>query len=57
LKKALESLNENLLVNCGKAAVSGFPRMMDAKRFEAEFNYSPIALKDRLHTAFHAQGS
>lgn len=51
LKRAVESLNENLRVNCGNAAVSGFPRVLDAERFKAEFNYSPAALKDRLWAA------
>jgi nucleoside-diphosphate-sugar epimerase len=51
LKRAVESLNENLRVNCGNAAVSGFPRVLDAERFKAEFNYSPAALKDRLRAA------
>jgi len=55
LKKIVESLNENLHVNCGDAAVSGFPRVLDAERFKNEFNYSPIALKDRLRAAFHAE--
>jgi nucleoside-diphosphate-sugar epimerase len=57
LKKTVESLNENLRVNCGKAAVTGFPRMMDAERFKGEFNYSPISLKDRLRTSFHVQST
>jgi UDP-glucose 4-epimerase len=57
LKKALEPLNENLTVNCGNAAVSGFSRVMDAERFKAEFNYSPISLKDRLRAAFQPQSS
>src|SRR5690348_11156886 len=55
LKKIVESLNENLQVNCGDAAVSGSPRVLDAERFKNEFNYSPIALKDRLRAAFHAE--
>jgi nucleoside-diphosphate-sugar epimerase len=46
-----------LQVNCGNAAVSGFPRVMEAERFKAEFNYSPVALKDRLRAAFQTQSS
>jgi nucleoside-diphosphate-sugar epimerase len=57
LKKEVESLNGNLRVNCGNAAVLGFARMMDAGRFKTEFNYPPISLKDRLRAAFHAQSS
>ena len=57
LKKELQTLNENLSVNCGSAAISGFARVIDAERFKAEFNYSPIALKDRLRAAFRAQSN
>ena len=57
LKRELESLNGNLLVNCGDAPAMGFARVMDAERFKAEFNYSPVALKDRLRAAFQAQSS
>lgn len=54
LKRELESLNGNLRVNCGDAAVMGFPRVLDAERYKREFDYSPIALKDRLRAAVHA---
>ena len=57
LKKEVESLDENLHVNCGNSAVSGFPRVMDAERFKREFDYSPISLRDRLRAAFQAQSS
>src|SRR5689334_17560480 len=56
LKAVVESLNKNLQVNCGDAAVSGFPRVLDVERFKAEFNYSPATLKDRLRAAFGEQG-
>jgi UDP-glucose 4-epimerase len=57
LKTEVETLNQGLHVNCGKAAVSGFPRVMDAERFKAEFTYSPTALKDRLRAASQPQSS
>jgi UDP-glucose 4-epimerase len=54
LKEVVESLNKNLQVNCGETAVSGFPRVLDAERFKAEFHYSPVALNDRLRAALWA---
>ena len=57
LKKEVEWLNGNLQVNCGDAPVTGFARVMDAGRFKTEFNYSPVALKDRLRAASQAQNS
>lgn len=50
LKNELESLNPNLHIRFGDAAVRGFPRRMDCERFKAEFKFA-VSLSKRLHEA------
>ena len=48
LAKYIESLDNNLRITFGQSVVNGIPKMVNGRRFQEEFNYTPVSLKRRL---------
>lgn len=47
----VESLDDNLQVTFGQSAATGLPKVIDGRRFMAEFEYTPLPLKERFQRA------
>ena len=51
LKRVVEDLNSNVTVTLGDGTPAGNPRMLDASRFQNEFQFESISIFDRLRNA------
>jgi nucleoside-diphosphate-sugar epimerase len=51
LKRAIESLNPNITVTLGNSLANGNPRLLDATRFQSEFNFRALPLHEQLRNA------
>jgi nucleoside-diphosphate-sugar epimerase len=51
LKREVESLNPNITLNLGKSLAQGNPRLLDASRFQSEFNFRALPLHEQLRNA------
>jgi nucleoside-diphosphate-sugar epimerase len=51
LKREIESLNPNITLHLGKALAKGNPRLLDATRFQIEFNFRALPLHEQLRNA------
>ncbi|UCE07328.1 MAG: SDR family oxidoreductase, partial [bacterium] len=49
LAKYLTSIDDNLSIKFGQSSVTGIPRVINAHRFGAEFNFCTTTLKERLN--------
>jgi len=50
LKEQIESLNPNVRLTLGNAAVTGCARAIDSSRFAREFGGAPVGFWQRLRT-------
>jgi nucleoside-diphosphate-sugar epimerase len=48
LAEYLMSLSDGLSVTCGDRELDGIPPIVSYSRFQGEFNYQPVLLRDRL---------
>ena len=51
LKRVVEDLNSNIIVKLGDGTPAGNPQMLDASRFQNEFQFESISIFDRLRKA------
>src|SRR5215831_12564964 len=51
LKRVVEDLNSNITVKLGDGTPVGNPRMLDASRFQSEFQFESVSIFDRLRKA------
>jgi UDP-glucose 4-epimerase len=51
LARLVESLDGDVRIRFGEAEVRGIPRAVDGHRFEVEFGYTPLSLRERFQRA------
>ena len=51
LKRVVEDLNSNITVKLGDGTPAGNPQMLDASRFQNEFQFESVSICDRLRRA------
>jgi len=51
LKREVEGLNANIHVRLGESYAKGNPRLLDARRFQREFDFRMTAIMDQLRSA------
>lgn len=51
LKRAVESLNPNIVIRLGAECAKGNPRRLDSNRFQQEFGFRPVTIAEELRKA------